>query len=117
MELPGTIWIALFLLVTVITVEVLNPKIINEGFNIVGISEDKNNFFSKFALRRGDVAIDLEEKNFVQDPRYFRGYVDVQNFGFKHDFCRMVIPELLDKSNLQKVGTDKKKYGDNANMF
>jgi len=117
MELPGTIWIALFLLVTVITVEVLNPKIINEGFNVVGISEDKNNFFSKFALRRGDVAIDLEEKNFVQDPRYFRGYVDVQNFGFKHDFCRMVIPELLDKSNLQRVETDKKKYGDNDNTF
>ena len=36
------------------------------------------------------------ENNYIQDPRYFRSYVDVQKFGFKHDFCRLVIPEKLD---------------------
>ena len=116
MELPGTVWLALFLLVTFITVEVLNPEIINEGFNLIGVSDDKNNFFSNFALRRGDVSINKEEKNFIQDPRYYMGYVDVQNFGLKNDFCRMVIPEQLDssleKSQLQKVDSDKKKFGD-----
>lgn len=121
MELPGTVWLALFLLITVITVEVLNPEIINEGFNLIGVSDDKNNFFSNFALRRGDVSINKEEKNFIQDPRYYMGYVDVQNFGLKNDFCRMVIPEQLDssleKSQLQKVDSDKKKFGDSANMF
>jgi type IV secretory pathway VirB3-like protein len=64
MELPGTIWIALFLLVTFVTVEVLNPKIINEGFNLVSaidVSGEKN-FFSKFALRRGDIGENREEK-------------------------------------------------------
>ena len=115
MELPGTIWIALFILLTVITVEVLNPNIINEGFNLLGVSEDKNNFFSNFALRRGDIGINQEEKNFIQDARYFRGYVDVQNYGFNNDFCRMVIPEMLEQSNLQKVVSEKKQ--DNANMF
>jgi hypothetical protein len=121
MELPGTVWLALFLLVTFITVEVLNPEIINEGFNLIGVVDDKNNFFSKFALRRGDVSINKEEKNFIQDPRYYMGYVDVQNFGLKNDFCRMVIPEQLDssleKSQLQKVDSDKKKFGESANMF
>jgi hypothetical protein len=124
MELPGTIWIALFLLVTFVTVEVLNPKIINEGFKLVSasdISGEKSNFFSQFALRRGDIGIDKEEKNFIQDPRYFRGYVDVQNFGFKHDFCRMVVPEELEsslnKSKLQNSESDKKKFGNNTNMY
>jgi hypothetical protein len=100
MELPGTIWIALFLLVTFVTVEVLNPKIINEGFNLVSaidVSGEKN-FFSKFALRRGDIGENREEKNYIQEPRYFKGYVDVQNYGFKNDFCRMVIPEKIDSS-------------------
>lgn len=124
MELPGTIWLALFLLITLITVEILNPKIINEGFGLVSVmdaSGDKNNFFASFALRRGDVGLNKEEKNYIQDPRYFRGYVDVQNFGFKNDFCRMVTPEevqvSLEKSEVQKVELEKKKYGDNANMF
>ena len=124
MELPGTIWIALFLLVTVITVELLNPKIINEGFGLVSVSSDASgeNFFSQFALRRGDVGLNKEEKNFIQDPRYYKGYVDVQNYGFKHDFCRMVNPEQLEssslnKSKLQKTESDKKKFGDTANMF
>lgn len=123
MELPGTIWIALFLLVTFVTVEVLNPKIINEGFNLVSaidVSGEKN-FFSKFALRRGDIGENREEKNYIQEPRYFKGYVDVQNYGFKNDFCRMVIPEKIDssleKSKLQKSDSDNKKFGDTANMF
>lgn len=94
MELPGTIWVALFLVISLIVFEVFNPKLINEGFtSLVGATdEDSNNFFAKIAPRRGDIGLHKEESNYIQDPRYFAGYVDVQNFGFKHDYCRVVIP-------------------------
>ena len=125
MELPGTLWIVLLLLVLFLTLEVLFPKTLEEGFsNIVGFysdEKDKNNFFSQFAPRRTDVGFEKEETNYIQDPRYFRGYVDVQKFGFNHDFCRLVVPEKVDTdlkaSNLQKVEKDYKKYGDLAKAF
>ena len=125
MELPGTLWIVLLLLVLFLTLEVLYPKTVQEGFNnLVGVLDDeadKNNFFAQFAPRRGDVGLNKEENNYIQDPRYFRSYVDVQKFGFKHDFCRLVIPEKLDTelkaSSLQKVESDYKKYGDMAKAF
>ena len=100
MELPGTIWLAMFLLTVLITYEVVYPKAISEGItNYVSpyVSpldvNEKNNYFSPLLPRRGDIGINHEENNFLQDPRYFRGYVDVQGFGFKHDFCRLVVPE------------------------
>ena len=96
MELPGTIWVALFLVISLLVVEIFNPKIVHEGFTtLVGVADasgEENNFFAPLILRRGDVGMNIEEKNYIQDPRYFRGYVDVQNFGLKHDFCRVVIP-------------------------
>ena len=97
MELPGTLWIALFLLTIIITYEVVYPKAISEGItnyiSPLDVSGEKNNFFSPLLPRRGDIGFNLEEKNYLQDPRYFRGYADVQGFGFKHDYCRMVVPE------------------------
>lgn len=96
MELPGTIWVALFLVITLLVVEVINPKIVKEGFNTLVSASDttteKNNFFAPLVLRRGDVGMNKEETGYIQDPRYFHDYVDVQNFGFKHDFCRVVYP-------------------------
>lgn len=47
-------------------------------------------YFAKFVPRRGDVGPDMEQGGYKQDPRYFRGYVDVQRLGVDHDFCRMV---------------------------
>ena len=100
MELPGTIWLAMFLLTVLITYEVVYPKVISEGItNYVGpyVSpldvNEKDNYFSPLLPRRGDIGINHEEKGYLQDPRYFRNYVDVQGFGFKHDFCRLVVPE------------------------
>ena len=76
MELPGTLWIVLLLLVLFLTLEVLYPKTVQEGFNnLVGVLDDeadKNNFFAQFAPRRGDVGLNKEENNYIQDPRYFR---------------------------------------------
>jgi len=125
MELPGTLWLVLLLLVVFITYEVLYPNIIEEGFSsLVGVLDnttDKNNFFAEFAPRRGDVGLNKEEKNYIQDSRYFRGYVDVQKYGFKHDFCRLVVPEKVESnlkaSSLQQVEKDYKKYGDLAKAF
>lgn len=125
MELPGTLWIVFLILILFLTYEVLFPKLVNEGFaNLVGVLDDesdKKNFFAEFVPRRGDIGLNKEEKNYIQDPRYFRGYVDVQKYGFKHDFCRLVVPETtqssLQASSIQKVEQDYKKYGDLAKAF
>jgi len=106
--IPGTVWIALFILIILITFEVLNPKIINESFSLlsaVDVSGEQNNFFAQFAARRGDIGINKEEPNYTQDPRYYSGYVDVQNYGFNNDYCRLVVPNTIkkdDDSNLFK---------------
>lgn len=111
MELPGTMWIALFLLISILSLEIIFPKPLHEGFQkLVSALDDKekDNFFSQFLPRRGDVGFNLEENNYIQDTRYFRGYVDVQRYGFKHDFCRVVIPEIV-SSDLTKAGIEKSK--------
>jgi hypothetical protein len=53
--------------------------------------------------RRGDVGTDprQEQAGYIRDSRYFADYVDIQNLGVKHDFCRMVQPA---------GGTDKDKF-------
>lgn len=121
MEVPGTIWIALFLLIALITFEVLNPKTLNEKFSNfitpVDVSGDENNFFAKLIPRRGDVGLHLEEKNFLQDPRYFAGYVDMQKFGFSHDFCRVVEPELVDDKTSSHISIKKNIPADMARAF
>lgn len=127
MELPGTIWLVLSLLIILIFIEVLFPKSFKEGFKVlvgselVGTVDDSGNYFALSFPKRGDVGFNKEEKNFIMDPRYFHGYSDVQGFGFKHDYCRLVIPEVVDmdlsKSHLQKVKDDSKHYGEHANAF
>jgi hypothetical protein len=47
---------------------------------------------TNLVTRRGEVGFDTEDGNFVQDRRYFAGYADVQRYGVKNDFCRMVMP-------------------------
>ena len=119
MELPGTIWLALFLLITIITIEVLHPNIVNEGFALISpvdTIEDTQNFFAPFVMRRGDIGVGEEEKGYSQDARYYRGYVDVQSFGFKHDFCRLVVSDDVSNSSKQ-VDSDRKKFGNLMNAF
>jgi hypothetical protein len=43
-------------------------------------------------LKRGDVGTGVEDGNHIQDQRYFADYADVQRYGVKNDFCRMVTP-------------------------
>lgn len=105
----------------------LFPKSFEEGFKVlvgsqlVGVVDNSANYFALSFPKRGDVGTNKEEKGFIMDPRYFHDYSDVQGFGFKHDYCRLVIPENvsvnLSKSKLLKVEADRKLYGEYANAF
>ena len=126
MELPGTIWLAFSILIILLLFDILSPKSLQEGFKVLVGSEvtavdDSGNYFSTYFPKRGDIGPMKEETNYIMDPRYFHDYVDVQAFGFNHDYCRLVIPENVDVSlkatNLQKVDADRKLYGEHANAF
>ena len=84
--------LVLVLLVAFAAAELFWPQKVMEGFeSIIPVLNPKAGYFAQFVPRRGDVAIDQEEGGYKQDPRYFRGYADVQRLGVDHDFCRMVV--------------------------
>lgn len=86
-----SITLVLVLLLIIAIAELLWPQKIREGFeSLVPVLSPQGGYFAQFVPRRGDVAEDSEEAGYLQDPRYFRGYADVQRLGFDHDFCRMV---------------------------
>ena len=82
--------------------EIFAPTRLTEGFqSIVGSSSAsgsrsgssdlaKMNMLTNVLTRRGDVGVGLEQAGFMQDQRYFAGYADVERYGVKNDFCRMV---------------------------
>lgn len=124
MELPGALWIALVFLVICMVYEVFSPNTLKEGFNslvsAIDDTSDKNNFFAGIVPRRGDIGFNSEDNNYIKDPRYFQGYVDVQRFGFKHDFCRLVLPLLPEnqQTHTQRVGSlTHKPLGDTKKGF
>ena len=83
--------LVLFLLIGLAAAELFWPKKIAEGFeSLIPVLSGKPSPFSSFVPRRGDISTDEEQAGYIQDPRYFRGYVDVQRLGVDHDFCRMV---------------------------
>lgn len=85
------ITLVLVVLLVLATIEILWPTKITEGFeSIIPVLNPKAGYFAQFVPRRGDVGPDQEEGGYKQDPRYFRGYVDVQRLGVDQDFCRMV---------------------------
>jgi hypothetical protein len=85
------ITLVLIFLIGIAAAELLWPKKLEEGFaSLIPVLSPKASYFASFVPRRGDVAPDEEEGGYKQDPRYFRGYVDVQRLGVDHDFCRMV---------------------------
>ena len=85
------ITLVLLLLLGFAAAELFWPKKVFEGFdNLVSAVSPSGGYFANFVPRRGDITEGNEEGGYVQDPRYFRGYVDVQRLGLDHDFCRMV---------------------------
>jgi hypothetical protein len=81
-------WIAFISLIIVLIYEISSPKI-TEGFSGL-ISLGDSQFWAKLVPRRGDVGPEQEENGLFRDDRYFADYADVQRFGVKTDFCRMV---------------------------
>jgi hypothetical protein len=85
------ITLVLVVLVAFAAAELFWPQKVLEGFeNVIPVLNPNAGYFAKFVPRRGDVGPDQEQGGYKQDPRYFRGYVDVQRLGVDHDFCRMV---------------------------
>jgi len=81
-------WISLTLLTISIIFEFL-PLRVKEGFSdLVAVGD--SSFWSRLVPRRGDVGPDLEQDGLLRDTRYFFGYADLQRFGTKTDFCRVV---------------------------
>jgi len=79
---------AIALLVIIISWEYLRNTMMLEGFTDGVVPE----YFGKFFPRRYDVVPGMmrEVDGWIRNPRYFEGYVDVQNLGYKADFCRVV---------------------------
>ena len=83
--------LVLLLLMTIAVAELFWPQKIREGFEtLVPVLSPRAGYFAKFVPRRGDISEGSEQAGYLQDPRYFLGYADVQRLGFEHDFCRMV---------------------------
>jgi hypothetical protein len=83
--------LVLVFLMTIAVAELFWPQKVREGFeSLVPALSPRAGYFGKFVPRRGDIAAGSEQAGYIQDPRYFMGYADVQRLGFDHDFCRMV---------------------------
>lgn len=87
--MSGTVWIGLCLLLSVLLLELVAPKRLSEGFQALNMKSGPSNPIVNLITRRSDVGIGMEQ-GVIQDRRYFAGYADVQRYGVKNDFCRMV---------------------------
>lgn len=92
------IYTAIILLVFIIAWEWLRSKMIHEGFTDGVVPE----FFGRYFPRRQDVlpGQTIEADGWIRNPRYFEGYVDVQNLGYKGDFCRVIEKENNPESRI-----------------
>ena len=95
------LWIAIILLLGVVTYEVWLKQPGSEGFSNL-VSVGNSSFWQKWMPRRGDVSLDPtgEPDGYIRDIRYFAGYTDVQRIGQDHDFCRMVVPPSGKKDDM-----------------
>jgi len=87
------VWLGLLLLLGALLIELFRPKLIEEGFKALKTQPvtERQNIITNMILRRGDVGIN-RDNDWIQDRRYFAGYADVQRYGVRNDFCRMVVP-------------------------
>lgn len=81
-------WFCISLLFIIVVLECL-PLDFTEGFTGT-VSVGDSSFWAKFVPRRGDIGPEQEQAGYKSDKRYFSGYVDVQRFGTKTDYCRIV---------------------------
>lgn len=93
----GTLWIGFFIFIGVLTLELLAPKTIAEGFQAVlpgggstPAAATAPPILSDMIEARSDIGPGREHMGYVQDRRYLAEYADVQRYGMNKDFCRMV---------------------------
>jgi len=97
-------WITVVLVIGVVIYETLPvKKFFTESFvdangvcasdDTMALSDIQSPFWSKMISRRGDVGPELEVSGLKRDNKYFSGYANIQRFGQKTDFCRMVIKD------------------------
>jgi Concanavalin A-like lectin/glucanases superfamily len=85
--MSGGIWIGLIILCSVLLLELMGPV---EGFTAL-VPVSNPSYFSQYVMKRGDVGPTLEQSGYLMDPRYFHDYADVQRYGMKQDYCRVVV--------------------------
>lgn len=91
--MSGALLIGLFLLCTILFLELLVPEKLTEGFeSLIPVLSSNSSYFSKFITKRGDVGPLKEQAGYIMDARYFHDYTDVQRLGVNQDYCRMVVP-------------------------
>jgi len=85
------VYMIAFLLVICVAGELWNSHLVAEGFTDGAVPE----YFGRFFPRRADVTPgqDREDGGWIRNPRYSEATVDVQNLGYKADFCRVVEKE------------------------
>lgn len=85
------VYAAIILLLIIVAWEWLRTHMISEGFTDGVVPE----FFGRYFPRRQDIQPGQikEGDGWIRNPRFFEGYVDVQNLGYKGDFCRVVEKE------------------------
>lgn len=102
--MSGTVWIGLCILLGALVLEIFAPIQLMEGFQRLsegGPDTPPQNILTNLITRRGDTGIGLEQGGIMQDRRYFAGYADVERYGVKNDFCRMVtLSDASDKDSL-----------------
>lgn len=85
--------VGITLIFITITLELVAPNIIHEGFATALVPVTDKSYFGKFIPRRGDIGPSMEEGAYMTDKRYFNEYADIQRVGADHDWCRMVVPK------------------------
>lgn len=90
--------LTLIVLSWIVIGEIAIPDIIEEGFEglatqLVRVGDTK--FWATWIPRSGLVGLDPteEEGGYIRNQKYFAGYTDIQGFGVKQDFCRVVQAE------------------------
>jgi hypothetical protein len=104
--MSGAVWIGICLLLGTLILELFAPHQLMEGFQTAttGFGQPKptteggeyNNIditriVGNLLNRRSDVGPGKERPGYFQDKRYFADYADVEGYGMKNDFCRMVL--------------------------
>ena len=92
------IYAAITLLFLIVAWEWLRTTMISEGFTDGVVPE----FFGQYFPRRSDIVPGQikEADGWIRNTKYFEGYVDLQQLGYKGDFCRVIEKENAPESRI-----------------